>query len=232
MGKQAVTKVLAGAKGTGTEEGPVPEAPRLRLVTPTKRQEILDGMLAAVGAEGYEATSVRTVLSQTGLYRQAFYDNFADKAECYLEAFDSGVATIEELIAAAAASEESWLGRLRAGLAALLDYLDAEPDVGRALIVEVHAAGAAGLERRADVMRRAVEFVDEARGEAEIESPPPIAADGIVSGMHALIHSRLASQTGESLSALLPDFMYFAAMPYFGAEVANEEMQVAKLRVA
>lgn len=232
MGKQAVTEVLAGAKGIGAKEGSIPEAPRLRLVTSPKRQEILEGMLEAVGAEGYEATSVRTVLDRTGLYRQAFYDNFADKAECYLAAFDAGVEAVEGRMTAAAASEATWLGRLRAGLTAMLEYFDAEPNVGRALIVEVHAAGAPGLERRAEAMRRATEFIDEAREEAEIESPPPIAADGIVSGMHALIHSRLASHSPESLSALLPDFMYFAAMPYFGAEIADTEMRAARLQLS
>ena len=46
-------------------------------------------MLEAVGAEGYERTSVRTVLDRTGVYRQAFYDNFADKDDCYLQAYDA-----------------------------------------------------------------------------------------------------------------------------------------------
>ena len=53
-----------------------------------KREKILEGMLEAVGSDGYDATSVRTVLDRTGLYRQAFYDNFADKDACYLEAFE------------------------------------------------------------------------------------------------------------------------------------------------
>ena len=78
-------------------------------------------MLEAVGAEGYDATSVRTVLDRTGLYRQAFYDNFADKDACYLAAFEMGIARLEALVVRAAASEESWRGKLRAGLGALLD---------------------------------------------------------------------------------------------------------------
>ncbi len=141
MGKQASTEV---------------EAPESRLVTQEKRQAILDGMLEVVGSDGYDATSVRTVLAHTGLYRQAFYDNFADKHECYLAAFDMQLERLEDLLTAAATAEESWLGRLRAGLTALLDFLDAEPDVGRALVVEVHALGPPGLERRTEAMQRAV----------------------------------------------------------------------------
>ena len=90
MGKQAATEVLAGAKGTGATGKSLPEAPTLRLVSSPKRQRILEGMLEAVGTNGYDAASVRTVLDGTGLYRQAFYDNFADKEECYLEALGFG----------------------------------------------------------------------------------------------------------------------------------------------
>ena len=231
MGKQAVTEVLAGAEGIGATDRSVPEAPRSRLVSLEKRQAILEGMLEVVGSSGYDATSVRTVLDHTGLYRQAFYDNFADKHECYLAAFDMEVERLEALLADAAAEEESWLGRLRAGLTALLDFLDAEPDVGRALVVEVHALGPPGLERRTEAMQRAGEFVDRAREEASIESPPPIAAEGIVAGMHAMIHARLAGHAEGTFRSLLPDFMYFATMPYFGGEMAKAEMRDAKLRL-
>jgi AcrR family transcriptional regulator len=230
MGKQAATNVQAGAEGTGAsrEARSAPHAPTLRLVISQKRQRILEGMLEAVGAEGYDAASVRTVLDRTGLYRQAFYDNFKDKDACYLAAFEAGVERLEALLVAAAASEESWRGKLRAGLGALLDFLEAEPDVGRALVVEVHTAGPEALARRAEAMKRAADFIDLARGEAPgPETPPPIAAEGVVSGIHAVIHSRLSSEA-EGFRALLPEFMYFAVLPYFGAEAASAEIQAAR----
>ncbi|HEV7519369.1 MAG TPA: hypothetical protein VGR07_24020, partial [Thermoanaerobaculia bacterium] len=98
-------------------------------------------MLEVVGSNGYDAASVRMVLDLTGLYRQAFYDEFADVDACYLEALDFGVARLEAVARSAGAPEESWQGQLRAGLDAVLGLLDADPDLGRALIVEVHAAG-------------------------------------------------------------------------------------------
>src|SRR3954451_4559663 len=108
MGKRADTRALAGAERAGVPGAPgsrVQNAPELELVTSPKRQAILDGMLEAVGAEGYERTSVRTVLDRTGIYRQAFYDNFSDKDDCFLQAYDAGVERVEALMAAAAAGE-------------------------------------------------------------------------------------------------------------------------------
>lgn len=180
-------------------------------------------MLEAVGTEGYEGTSVRTVLDRTGLYRQAFYDVFTDKEDCYLQAYDAALERVETGMRAAASSEDEWRRELRVGLRALLDLLDAEPDVGRALIVEVHRAGPAALAKRAAAMRRARDFLDRARSAAG--APPPIAAEAIASGIHTVIHSRLAAGERGGFRQLLPQFMYVAVLPYFGPEEAAVEMR-------
>ncbi len=230
MGKQAASKVQAGAAGTGATGRVFPPVPALRLVSSPKRQRILEGMLDVVGESGYESASVRAVLAHTGLYRQAFYDNFSDKEACYVEAFDLGVAKLEALTRTAADGEDTWQGKLRAGLDALLDSFESEPGLGRALVVEVHSAGPEALKRRAKAMKRVEDFIDSARQQSgAIESPPPIAAEGIVAGMHAVLHARLASGTGEGFRVLLPEFMYFAVLPYFGPDVAAAEMRAARV---
>ena len=229
MGKQAAPKVQAGAEGTAASGKILPEVPALRLVSSPKRQKILEGMLEVVGHNGYDAASVRMVLDLTGLYRQAFYDEFADVDACYLEALDFGLARLEAVARSAGAAEESWQGQLRAGLGALLGLLDADPDLGRALIVEVHAAGPEALQKRSKAMKRVTDFIDSARhASAGAGSPPAIAAEGIVAGMHAVVHARLATGKGDGFRELLPEFMYFAVLPYFGAEMAAAEMQAAK----
>jgi len=199
-------------------------------VSSPKRQKILEGMLEAVGTSGYDGASVREVLVRTGLYRQAFYDNFPDKEACYLEAFGFGVARLEAVVLSAAAVEESWQGKLRAGLGALLGALDTNPVLGRALIVEVHAAGPDLLQSRSEVMKRVAYFIDSAReASADVEGPPPIAAEGIVAGMHAVVHGKLAAGEEGGFRELLPDFMYFAVLPYFGSEMADAEMKAARV---
>jgi AcrR family transcriptional regulator len=186
-------------------------------------------MLEVVGTNGYDTASVRMVLDLTGLYRQAFYDEFADKDACYLEAFDFGVARMEAVAGAAADEQESWQGKLRAGLSALLEALEADPDLARALVVEVHAAGPEALRRRSQAMKRVTNFIDSARNASEGGvSPPPIAAEGIVAGMHAVVHAKLAAGESEGFRELLPDFMYFAVLPYFGADAASAEMAAAR----
>jgi len=95
-------------------------------------------------------------------------------------------------------------------------------------VVEVHAAGPEALAKRSAAMARVNLFLDQAREVAgESESPPSIAGEGIAAGIHAVIHSRLATGSSEGFRQLLPEFMYFAVLPYFGAELASAEMQAA-----
>lgn len=202
---------------------------KLRLEVPPKREKILVGILEEVGANGYDPTSVRTILDRTGLYRQAFYDNFPDKDACFQHAYEAGVDRLEAIVAEAVAPHGDWRGKLRAGLGAALDYFDAEPEISRALVVEVHAAGAEPLKRRAEAMKKITEFIDLARQEpGGAESPPVIAPEGIVAGIHAIVHSRLATAANDGFRELLPEFMYFAVLPYFGEAAAGEEMRAAQ----
>jgi AcrR family transcriptional regulator len=185
-------------------------------------------MLEAVGADGYERTSVRTVLERCGLYRQAFYDDFRDKEDCFLQAYDAGLERVETEIRGAAAGAEDWHGEVRAGLATLLDFLDTEPEVGRALIVEVHPAGEAALAKRDAAMWRAREAIDRGRDASPgATAPPEIAAEAAASGIHAVIHSRLAAGHRSGFRRLLPEFMYVLVLPYFGPEAAKTEMGFA-----
>src|SRR5215204_284494 len=115
-----------------------------------RHQRILQGMLESVGRQGYEQTTVQDALDAAGLYRQAFYDNFEDKEDCYLQALDAGSAWVELAMREAAAGSSTWREQLRGALAGLLSFLDVRPELGRALLVEVHAAGPRAVEKRTE----------------------------------------------------------------------------------
>lgn len=181
-------------------------------------------MLEAVGAQGYEQTTVQDAIAQAGLYRQAFYDNFEDKEDCYLHALDAGSELIEVAMREAATGETTWRGQLRGALDGLLSFLDEEPGIGRALLVEVHAAGGRAVEKRTAAMQRAAAMMDGAREESD-DDAPAISAEAVVAGILAVLHTRLSARQENGFSLLLPELMYLAVLPYFGAEAAAAEMR-------
>ncbi|HEX6781127.1 MAG TPA: hypothetical protein VF125_03755 [Solirubrobacterales bacterium] len=177
-----------------------------------------------MGIQGYEQATVQDAITNAGLYRQAFYDNFEDKEDCYLHAIDAGSAWVELEMRRAAAGEPTWRGQLRGALQGLLSFLDEQPEIGRALLVEVHAAGGRAVEKRTQAMERAAEMMDRAREESE-DTAPAISAEAVVAGILAVLHTRLAGRQNEGFARLLPELMYLAVLPYFGAEAAAAEMR-------
>lgn len=189
-----------------------------------KRELILQGMLKAVGSRGYERTTVADAIAEAGVYRQAFYDSFNDKEDCYLQALDAGSAWVELAMRDAAAGATTWRGQLHGALTGLLRFLDEQPAMGRALLVEVHAAGPDAVARRTEAMARAAAMVDLAREEGGDDRAPAISAEAVVAGILAVLHSRLASnQTGDYLR-LLPELMYLSVLPFFGTAAATAAM--------
>lgn len=191
-----------------------------------ERESILKGMLQAVGMKGYERATVEDAIAEAGLPRHAFYAFFDDKEDCYLQAVDAGCAWVELAMREEAAEWETWRGQLRGALTGLLRFLDAQPEVARALLVEVHAAGARAVGKRTEAMERAAAMMDLARDEG-LGTAPAISAEAIVAGILAVLHTRLAAQQSEGFRRLLPELMYLAVLPYFGAETAAAEMREA-----
>jgi AcrR family transcriptional regulator len=193
-----------------------------------KRERILQGMLKAVGTHGYERTTVQDAIAEAGVYRQAFYDCFRDKEDCYLQALDAGSAWVELAMRDAAAGRTTWRDQLRGALTGLLGFLDEQPAVGRALLVEVHAAGPRAVAKRTEAMARASSMMDLARQESD-DSAPAISAEAVVAGILAVLHSRLASNQTSGYLRLLPELMYLSVLPFFGAAEASAAMRSDKI---
>jgi len=181
-------------------------------------------MLKAVGTHGYERTTVQDAIAEAGVYRQAFYDCFSDKEDCYLQALDAGSAWVELAMRDAALGQTAWRGRLRGALTGLLRFLDEQPATGRALLVEVHAAGPRAVAKRTEAMSRAAAMVDLAREESD-GGAPAISAEAVVAGILAVLHARLAADQTSGYLRLLPELMYLAVLPFFGAAAATAAMQ-------
>lgn len=184
-------------------------------------------MLKAVGTRGYEQATVENAIAAAGVCRQAFYDTFRDKEDCYLQALDAGSAWVELAMREEAAGEPTWRGQLRGALKGLLRFLDRQPAVGRALLVEVHAAGPLAIEKRTEAMERAATAMDLARGESD-GGAPAISAEAVVAGILAVLHSRLSANQTDGFVDLLPELMYLSVLPYFGAAVATAEMRTGE----
>lgn len=117
-------------------------------VAHNQRLRLAIGMLRTLPRTGYTAATIADITGEAGVSRSAFYQQFSGKEECFLETHDLATEWFCEHVEAAVAGEEERGGRVRAGVAAALDLLVANPSLAHLLAVEGPQAGAAGRERR------------------------------------------------------------------------------------
>jgi AcrR family transcriptional regulator len=200
------------------------------LVKAIQRERLLAAMVEAVTETGYNTLTVQNVLSRAGISRPTFYEQFEDKEDCFLAAFDASATRMSERIeAAVAVAGPSWRARIRSGLAELLRFVAEEPLEARTVIVEARASSPAGLRRRDETLDRFAGCIDALVREDLDEAPSAIAAAGVVGGIESVLYSRLQKNETEELDELLPSLMYFAVLAYAGRDAAADELDDAAL---
>ncbi len=200
------------------------------LVRAIQRERLLAAMLSTVTETGYRALTVQDVLGPAGVSRPTFYEQFDDKEDCFLAAFDASAARLRERVGAAvAAAGPDWRDRLRGGIEELVRFVDDEPDAARAVIIEARASSPAGLRRRDALLEGFASCIDGLAMEELAEPPAAVAAAGVVGGIDSVLYARLQSRETGELHSLVPSLMYFAVLPYTGREAAAEELNGAAL---
>jgi len=201
------------------------------LVRVIQRERLLAAMLGTVTETGYRALTVQDVLSRAGVSRPTFYEQFADKEDCFLAAFDASVAQLRERLGDAVdAAGPDWRRRLRSGIGELMRFVAEEPEAARAVIVEARASSPAGLQRRDALLDGFASCIDGLIREEVAEPPSAIAAAGVVGGVESVIYAELQGGNTGDLESLVPSLMYFAVLAYAGPEAAAGELNGAAVR--
>jgi AcrR family transcriptional regulator len=113
-----------------------------------QRERLLRAMVACVGRQGYKETTIADVVSVAHTSRTAFYENFADKQECFLEAYRQMTAGFIGASLQAAEQVSDWHDKLDVGIATYFRWMAEHPEVATSTVVEVHSAGRRALEAR------------------------------------------------------------------------------------
>jgi AcrR family transcriptional regulator len=190
-----------------------------------QRSRILAAMVEECAERGAANVSVTHVVSRAGVSRRTFYEVFPDREQCFLGAFDEGVARATRHVLDDYDATVGWVERIRAALAGLLAFLDAEPDIGRLLIVGSLGAGAEALERRRCVLAHVTAVVEEGRKVRKAgEELPDLTGEGVVGGVLSVLHTRLSDPSAGPLIDLAGPLMSMIVLPYVGPAAARREL--------
>jgi AcrR family transcriptional regulator len=187
---------------------------------------MLSSAVQVLSEHGYGELSVSRITSGAGVSRRTFYDLFEDREDCFLAAFDDAVSRVREVILAGSGTEESWRGQTRAGLLALLLFLDREPGVRSLLIVDAVKAGPRVQERRMRILAELSRVLHATGSAARPGSElPGLTGEGVVGAVLGVVHTRLLSNPRASMLELLNPLMGVIVLPYLGPAVARRELE-------
>ncbi len=243
QGAHGTQRAQGTQRAHGKHSGQEPVVPGR--VAEIQRQRIIGALAQVAGEKGAANVTVAHIVARAGISRRTFYELFEDREACLLAALEEAIAQAAAVVVPAYRSEArprsgtphrggqaSWRERIRAGLGALLGFLDEEPGLGRLCVVEALGAGDRALERRAQCMALLIHAVDEGRTEIPVaKQPPSMTAEGVVGAVFSIVHARIlargelpAGADASPLSALLGELMAVIVLPYLGQTYARKEL--------
>jgi AcrR family transcriptional regulator len=194
-------------------------------VTHNQRERLIAGIAEAIAEHGYSGTTIAHITRAAAVSRRTFYEHFSSKDECFVAAYDTVMKELQERVSAAFEQSEEWAEAIKAGIAAMLGFLSAEPNLARLCMVEALVAGPAVVERYDAAIQSFVPYFREGRE----GRPPevlsrlsPTTEEALVGGMVSLISRRIIAGKAEELEDLLPDLVEFTLTPYLGSAEAAE----------
>jgi AcrR family transcriptional regulator len=153
-----------------------------------QRARIHGAMVEAVARNGYEGTSVKQVIGLAGVSRRSFYEQFANKEECFLATFDLIVRRdIQQIRRAYLATDGPLEDRARAVFQRFAQTARDDRNATVLVVLEAQRAGPAGVLR----LRRAAGACEHMLARSFAEAPggaplPMPIVRGIAGGLHGV----------------------------------------------
>jgi AcrR family transcriptional regulator len=206
-----------------------------------QRARIHGAMVEAIASDGFQRTSVKQVIGLAGVSRRSFYEQFANKQECFLATFDMlahrEVARVQRAYLSSSGPIEERLG---AAFECFAQSTREDPKAMRLLFVEAQSVGEQGTVR----LRQASAACEQMLSHSFVRSagasplPTPIVR-AITGGLHASIARLLAAPTQEQLPDLAGEmldwtliFQTSAAAPMAEVIGARTAREVRRLSIA
>ena len=202
----------------------------------SQRARMLDAVTRAVADKGYARVTVGDVVSEAGVSRRTFYEQFKDKEDCFLAAYATGTeALIKDMVEAslAVAPDADWREVLQVAIDSYVGGLAADPEFARTFLVDVLGAGHAAVELRVQVYEQ---FVQQyvilarraARQQPEIGEVPEVYLRALVGGIGELVQQHLLTKDAKTLPELAPILVQLVTAVIQGAAATAPISAVAR----
>jgi AcrR family transcriptional regulator len=219
------TRASSGALGKRPGSRPRMADTERERVLEVQRRRLLSATADVVAERGLSRVTVAHIVARSNISRRTFYDLFTDREACFLATLCDALDQLSPSVLSAWERERSWREKVRAGLTAILEFLDDKPELRSLLIVDALGAGPDALALRANVLAQIIAAIDTARTETKHgHELPPLTAEGTVGAGLSIVHARVLTRDPAPLIPLLNPLMSMIVLPYLGAAAARREL--------
>jgi AcrR family transcriptional regulator len=183
---------------------------RPEVVAHHQRRRILRGAAEVVAARGYRNVTVADIVKAAAVARARFYENFGSKEDCFLALYDEATTTVLETVAeSCAGSSGSFSERVSSGISALLEAMEADPELAHACVVEGPAVGPAINARFEQLIEDFAALLRSGRGAAASSELPETVEETVVGGLYWFLYHALVERRPRKITHLRPQLVEF-----------------------
>jgi hypothetical protein len=146
--------------------------------------------------------------------------------EVWLARVSEGLERLAQVVEEAIRHGRFWSDRVRAGLVALLGFLDDEPAWAQLLLFEAPVDNEMAFVCEQRVLGVLTALLDDGAPQAigEIAPQPELTGELVAGGVFAVIRGHLLDEEDRPLVELAPSLMAFIVLPYLGHGAAQVEL--------
>jgi AcrR family transcriptional regulator len=212
-GGEQITDGLASVTRADAEQSDGP--PSRERVAQVQRKRILEATVQLIAERGLRRVTAETVARRAGVSRRTLYDLFGTMEDCAVAALALVRQRATSLVSEAFEREARWTDGVLAGLAALLDFLDREPQLAWVCLVETLAVSRPGLSLRAHELGALTPLLDAGRTHRPLgEHPHALTAEATIASVAGILHMRLVTGKAPPFIDLLGPLASVVLSPY------------------
>lgn len=176
-------------------------------VAASQRARLIEAVGALTAEVGFGTMTIAAIVARAGVAKPTFYDHFSSKEACLDAYLEEGIARLVAAIADSLDPRAPVERRISQGISAMADFVAADPDGARVLLLESVAAGEFGRRQVTTMHEQFADFYIALREEVRLVRPdtPPLSrvrAQAIVGAIYEPVVAVVREDRFGDLAAL------------------------------
>jgi AcrR family transcriptional regulator len=196
--------------------------------TLSQRERILHAVVAITSDGGYAALSIPAISKTAGTSNVAFYENFTDKQQAFLIAFEEVMQRALASASEAFLAAPDWPSAARATIVALLEFVARERVFARLAFFDILTGGPPAIDKAEESLDAFLGMF--APGLEAYTHVPKVVPSAIIGGVWNVLQHEVGHGRASQLPELGEELTYVTLAPFLGAKQAVRIASGKRLR--